>query len=601
MIVKKIPRLTQAQGFEHAHHVRNLVDYMRLPDKGSPYAEALVRYLQEEGIKGAGVERLLHVGARNFLSRTLEGQRAEMMASASRAVRSPNPLAHWLISWKEHERPSLEQIDEAVDMFVTHLGLGGHQAIYAAHSDTHNVHVHIAVNRYDPVRQRMLKVNKGFDREAAHEAICLIVERQGWQQEENARYELVDGKPQLAHAAATAMAEGRKALSSVAAAFESRTGLKSAQRIAIEEAGPIMRRSRTWAELHFDLAEIGIRYVPKGSGAVLQIGEEYVTASSAHRSCAHAKMQEQLGGFKTMRADIELRPRTLEQNLMPNALRADEYHQERRRLRDSRTHAQLEVRVKRDKAQHEARKRHERDIDLLNGLQDGGQSLEREALRSIIDERKQNAIENADREAKEELSRISARHKLGSDYEEWLRSIGEEYFAERWRRRWRLKGWVCRFEGVTQSQAAPKTIDGYHPSPIRGGMRWAREGEDTAFVEWPDGIEVAKRNDDEAILAAFRLAVVKYGRMKITGPAPFQERAVAIIRKNGLGDRIANVEWQQRAQPATWSQIAEPVPRLLHMPPEEGLAAKPERSDETNEPDLQSQSRALQQQRGEGR
>ena len=50
--------------------------------------------------------------------------------------------------------------------------------------------------------------------------------------------------------------------------LEERTGQRSAERIAIEQAGKIIRQARTWRELHTALATHGMRYEKKGSGAV---------------------------------------------------------------------------------------------------------------------------------------------------------------------------------------------------------------------------------------------------------------------------------------------------------------------------------------------
>lgn len=108
----------------------------------------------------------------------------------------------------------------------------------------------------------MLKVNKGFDREAAHRAVAIIVEKQGWAPEEKARYHIVGGEPVLTPAAEAAKKEGRTTPSAVGASYEARMGLKSAHRIAIEEAAPAMLAARSWAELHFALAEKGIEYIP---------------------------------------------------------------------------------------------------------------------------------------------------------------------------------------------------------------------------------------------------------------------------------------------------------------------------------------------------
>lgn len=545
MIVKKIPRLADGGASAHAQQVRNLVDYMRIPDKGSPYAQALLRYLQEEGVPTRGVERLYHLRGRNFLSETIEGQRAEMMAGASRAIRSPNPLDHWLLSWKESEQPTPEQIDEAAEIFLNHLGLLHHQAIYAAHADTHNIHLHIAVNRYDPFRQRMHKVNKGFTRNAGHEGIALIVAKQGWEPEGRARYSVVDGELRMRPDAEAAAKEGHKSLSVRAAAFEARTGLKSAQRIAIEEAAPVMLGARSWAQLHFRLAERGITYIPQRSGAVLKIGDEAVKASSAHRRCSHKKLEERLGEFKPAVRSVVAITRSHEANLMEGAILAGEYHDRRTAAIKAIQRAEDQAQADRVREERRIRERSQADRRQLNRLEDGGTSRERSVLKSIIQEAERAALKKAKEAAADQVRRAKTGNPLANDYEEWLRSQGEEYLAERWRKRGRLQGWAGEFAGVEVQPVILDVFENFRATKIQDGIRWARTGEPTAFIEWHDRVEVAMPKDEAAILAAFRLAQAKYGKVTIRGPQAFQERAVELLRANGLARAIANPEWKQ--------------------------------------------------------
>jgi hypothetical protein len=87
------------------------------------------------------------------------------------------------------------------------------------------------------------------------------------------------------------------ALSPEAAALEIRRGEMSAERIAIEVAGPIIARAGTWRELHAGLAAEGILYRTKGSGAVMDIGEAVVKASTC-RKAALGALIERLGAYE---------------------------------------------------------------------------------------------------------------------------------------------------------------------------------------------------------------------------------------------------------------------------------------------------------------
>lgn len=64
--------------------------------------------------------------------------------------------------------------------------------IWGLHDDTKHLHVHMAVNRVHPDTLKVTEINKGFQRNAAHQAIALIERKQGWQRVENARYQTND-------------------------------------------------------------------------------------------------------------------------------------------------------------------------------------------------------------------------------------------------------------------------------------------------------------------------------------------------------------------------------------------------------------------------
>jgi hypothetical protein len=171
MIVKKI-KANRIKA--KAAHIRDLTDYIREPSKANKD------------------EKILYANGRGFLCDGHKSQQSEMIALASEAVRSKNPVAHYLMSWREGEQPSPEQVESAVSIFMDELELKDHQVIYALHKDTDNIHLHLAINRVHPETGKVIKPNKGFDIEAAHKAIARIEHAQGWQREQNGRYQLLE-------------------------------------------------------------------------------------------------------------------------------------------------------------------------------------------------------------------------------------------------------------------------------------------------------------------------------------------------------------------------------------------------------------------------
>lgn len=217
----------------------------------------------------------------------------EMVGLASETVKSKDPVDHWMLSWREDEKPDIEQVKEAVEIFLTHLGAADLQVIWALHDDTDHRHVHLEINRVDPITHKVRKFNKGFDRESAMQAIALIEKRQGWKPARNARYTVVDGKPVLRGNKLTPVKPSTKTL-----AIEVLTGEKQPETIVQEVAGPIIRSAKSWGELHQALAKENMRYERFGSGAIIYIGEIGIKASKADRNGSLAKLVQRFGAFE---------------------------------------------------------------------------------------------------------------------------------------------------------------------------------------------------------------------------------------------------------------------------------------------------------------
>jgi hypothetical protein len=96
VIVKKVPTSKRAPAKSKAHNVRALADYIAGPKAG-----------------GAG-EKVEHRRSLNLLNIDHEGQVQEMVDLAEMAKRSPQPVQHWILSWREGEQPTAALADQAV-------------------------------------------------------------------------------------------------------------------------------------------------------------------------------------------------------------------------------------------------------------------------------------------------------------------------------------------------------------------------------------------------------------------------------------------------------------------------------------------------------
>ena len=268
----------------------------------SARAGGLAEYITQPELTNK-IEKCISSEAVNFISTYLKSQTAEMIALSQEAVKSKDPIDHWVLSWKSNERPTPEQAREAAAIFIKQCGLEGHQYIAGLHDDTENMHLHIAVNRVHPDTCKVVKINKGFDKEAAQQSIAIIEKVQGWSVETNARYRTND-RAELVIDPATKRPQiftvGEKPIqpTTKAQAMEVQTGEKSAQRVGIEQAAPILAKATSWKELHANMATAGMQYQRKGSGAVVQVGDELVKASDVARTASLSALQKRLGPYQ---------------------------------------------------------------------------------------------------------------------------------------------------------------------------------------------------------------------------------------------------------------------------------------------------------------
>ena len=249
MIVKKVKNPYKSAS--KRTRIRRLADYILAPESEN------------------ATEKCIQIVSRGFLSDDPEIQVAEMVALAQDATRSKDPILHCVISWKRHERPTHDQIEQVVDLFIEELGVPEHQLLAALHTDTGNLHLHLILNRVNPDTLKVTKINGGFDLEALHRACARIEHVQGWKSEDSARY-CVDDRGTVVRTKRTRDEERVPQPSQMQIDGERRAGEKSAARIAIEVAGPIIEGAGCWEDVHAGLErKKGMRYEKTGSGATV--------------------------------------------------------------------------------------------------------------------------------------------------------------------------------------------------------------------------------------------------------------------------------------------------------------------------------------------
>ena len=527
MIGKKIPNRFPASG--KASHIEGLANYIVSPEKEN------------------GTEKCVYSGSRGFLTDEFPSRKAEMIALAEEALRSRDPVEHYVLSWREGERPTPAHIEKTVDLLLDEFGMKDHQCLYGLHQDTDNFHLHIMLNRTDPLSGRAARINKGFDIEALHRAVARIEHDQGWSREEHGRYQVSDEGVVRSESPEK---ETVRTPSRIREA-ERRTGEKSALSVARERVPSIAREATGWQDFHWKLAGQGMEYRLRGAGAVLLVGETPVKPSDVDRKLGLKSLEKRWGAFEPPGPAIEKKAAPAPEPVHETAkdLGFGAYAKARRLHVASRKEAKdaLNRRIERERKALYERQREERKNVFAGSWKGRGAALN--ALRSVL------AAKQA-RERAEIQDRIKILRKQFStespscffpDFEEWVRKTRGNQAADRYRYSGKTREIPAEIrpdEPVREKNPEPRDIRDYLPEVVGREVRYSNAQGKTAFIDSGPKIRVVDPSD-ASVLAALQLARQKYGKgLVVSGPKEFQDQAIRLAVRNGIG--IANPELQER-------------------------------------------------------
>jgi hypothetical protein len=534
--------------------VKHIANPKRKSSKASRIG-SLLDYIASDGQDG--VQKAEYIAAKgDFFTTSFQGQRAEIVAVAIEAKRSKDPVDHWLLSWKEGEQPTPAQCDQAVEILKEHLGMTiEHLAVYALHRNTENYHLHIILNRVEPNTFRV--ADKGWCIDRAHEAIAEIVHVQGWEQEVNARY-VANGSGDVSFV----KNDRKRQPTTKARDHENATGEKSCERIAIEEASPILANANGWQEAHRELGAVGMRYELKGSGALLWVDDQPIKASVIGREFSRQRLEERWGSFQPGALSATSLPTSRVVDAMGGAdsRKWSEYRKVLETHRGATSAANIQLRVQQRTARQNqtAAFRGER-ADLYREGRWSGVALN--VARSLM------AIDHAKRKAQ-----LSEQHKRERDalrlylgkrptFEQFLVATGDSHLAQAWRYRQSpaAEAALC---GDGEEKTFKRDIRDYTAlaSDQNNSIHYSRrDSAEISFTDRGRRIDVWKTSDEAAVLAALQLGSQKWGALTIIGPTEFKLLCAEIAEKHGI--KIVNVELQRAAlQPLP----ALETPKVIH-------------------------------------
>ena len=497
-------------------------------------------------------ERVLYSGTKNLSSSQydkdgnydLRPVYEEMfLTSLRKNAQAGDPVIHCILSWREGESPTREQYEEAIEIWAAEQGLSECQIFWAVHKDTDNYHLDVVANRIDPVSFYAAPMHFKF--KANERAARKIELSQGWAVEisghlaqieevKNGRGEVV-GRRVAEHSkkmSAEEKAKTERSISKRARDSEVRTGEKSAERIAKEVAAPVMFAAKSWAELHAQLAEKGIRLEQKGSGGLLWIGDQPIKLSVAGRQCAFAKMVARLGDFVSRDPAVEVKnfvPQ-LTEKVQKNPQRVSkikEYNELRRGyyLKKREAKSELWAGIRQLRAAFKAEKK-ERRVALFEEKKHNPH-FDFDVQKSML----ALAMANIEAQISKEIEQRKKKYKelFGGrwpSYEQWLREQEQYREAEFWRYTFTAAIFLGDAADYQQYKIEKYTAH------VEGKIVTYKRDDRIAFIDKGHFVSVLQSQNKDIVWDAITMAQQKFGAINLYGSDEFKKLCVDLIAQH---------------------------------------------------------------------
>lgn len=186
---------------------------------------------------------------------------------------------HLVVSFPPGERPDTKTLHEIEDALVEAIGLATHQRLSVIHDDTDHLHMHVAINKVNPVTHR--NVTPAWDKAKLMQACTELEQRYGLQVTNHGET-LQPERP-----------TGR------AGDMEAHAGRESLMGWVKRDVAPKLAAAESWPQLHKALAEHGLQLKERGNGFVIEdAGGVTIRASSLGRGYSKAALEKRLGAFQ---------------------------------------------------------------------------------------------------------------------------------------------------------------------------------------------------------------------------------------------------------------------------------------------------------------
>ena len=494
-------------------------------------------------------EKIAFTGCLNLAS--VETATMEMESLAFRNKRCAGPVMQLLLSWRENETPTREQVTEAVEITLNELNLSQCQAVYALHQNTDNLHLHICVNRIDPDTTKAITPAGGWTRRAMERAARRIEHAQGWQTEANTWSEINERGEVIRKPRSSDNSIPQKIQD-----MENLTGEQSGIRKAQNALKDKLKGLSTWDDFHTLLSFNGMEYRKKGSGAVITIDDVTMKASDVSRNLALSKLEKQLGPYRDIPSFLQFidydKPKTHVPQPLDDANRNNgnwnAYIKARAEHHSGKTERRERLYMSQQKERKEQRDRQKLERQALS------ESFSKGITRQYINRQRsilatKHAYERGvlKEKQKEQRKTLQGQFAVFMSYEEWLRNLNLPEEAERWRHRKNKRILLLEKPNDTIINGSQEYtgLSGFSMTATQQGVKFASQDkpEVVAFVDVGHVIKVYDHGD-QSIFAALQLAQSKWGGVQVSGTEAYKRKCAELAAQHGI--RLANPELQDR-------------------------------------------------------
>ncbi|SEO19161.1 Relaxase/Mobilisation nuclease domain-containing protein [Nitrosospira multiformis] len=500
---------------------------------------------------------------------------------------------HLLISFPAGDSPSAEALRGIEDEVCNALGFGEHQRVSATHTDTDNLHIHVAINKIHP---KTLAIHNPYCDYKALGAVC-------------ERLEHVHGLIHTNHQTIAPGARNRALDVEYLAGVESLLGW--IQRECLEE----LRQAQSWGELHEHLRRNGLALQERGNGLVVSDQEgRTVKASSIARDLSKAQLEKRFGPFEAI--DAQLQASRGQKGQVQKVEKVDRAYQPRPMARDSSTITLYQRYLAEQAGRRSARAQIRQELreqkhSLVSQAKDRAR-IKRGLIRELACDRFMKCMlyRQAGAALREDIGSIHARqraaheekfsHARSLSWFDWLAecaSMGDAQALATLRRRQRAAlGRVNALLGKQEEVGQGRPLQGKKNSASHAGTRidgashagidgaridsvtkqgtliythGDRQGR-SAIRDSGNRLEVSEAIRQDGLELALAMAVKRFGRsLRIEGDAAFRERVLSTAKALQLDIRFDGMrqaelkEGQGRAQGASTGEVRRKAPEAF--------------------------------------